>query len=294
MLCIGQREPTSDRKSGGKHINIGYDIKVWPEKNVLCLRVSIADTVDRGVTRRLDNNMINGSELLCAFKGATPMYPEALLNLELVKDIVRPQFLGYFHGVWIPLERALRDAHRFGIIELLYPLFLVDLAKVAKPDTESTMENMGLTSSGLGSVLTADVVPAEATTSQANYDDIVSVISLTEDLRSSSLNDIEQVSEPEAPPQPCSRSRKPRNPGSPTSAERPSTTSAAPSNNGTTRHLPETISSAEPNSTKSDCAAPTVRYFLESSPLSLILQANIHSRMMREPSMRRHRTQDSI
>ncbi|KAK4208954.1 hypothetical protein QBC37DRAFT_451480 [Rhypophila decipiens] len=87
------------------------------------------------VCRRLDNDMINGTQLLYALakgQGAVDAGNFAL-SLERQKHVVHSSNISKLQGISIPFERALGYANKLRAIEQLFPLFLQDLMPEAGP-----------------------------------------------------------------------------------------------------------------------------------------------------------------
>lgn len=109
----------------------------WKEQSTVCLIITIRDDNPRRrdsdrnlhlVTRRLDNNLINGTKLLNA-AGVTRGRRDGILKAEKERHVVRTGGMGY-KGVWIPFERALELAKQLGVLDTLYPIFLADLRQI--------------------------------------------------------------------------------------------------------------------------------------------------------------------
>ncbi|GME78894.1 unnamed protein product [Ambrosiozyma monospora] len=100
---------------------------MWEEQKTLCYQVECNGVT---VVRRSDNNMINGTKLLNVAK-MTRGRRDGILKAERTRDVVK---VGSMHlkGVWIPFERASAMAQHEGIFDMLYPLFVKDIAKVIK------------------------------------------------------------------------------------------------------------------------------------------------------------------
>ncbi|KAL2828863.1 hypothetical protein BJY01DRAFT_228203 [Aspergillus pseudoustus] len=98
---------------------------LWEDEATLCFTVHVDG---KAVSRREDNNMINGTKLLNV-ASMTRGRRDAILKGENDRQTTRlgPMKL---KGVWIPFERALDLAQREGIAEILYPLFEPDLGMI--------------------------------------------------------------------------------------------------------------------------------------------------------------------
>lgn len=97
----------------------------WDEESTLCI---VVETQASSITRRCDNNMINGTKLLNV-AGMTRGRRDGILKGERVRHVVK---IGNMHlkGVWIPFERALNIARREGLVDKLYPLFVANISKL--------------------------------------------------------------------------------------------------------------------------------------------------------------------
>ncbi|KAI8866455.1 apses-domain-containing protein, partial [Ramicandelaber brevisporus] len=76
------------------------------------------------VTRRLDNNMINGTKLLNITR-MTRGRRDGILKNEKRRKVIRIGAMP-LKGVWIPFERAVALAKIEGVFHLLLPLFADD------------------------------------------------------------------------------------------------------------------------------------------------------------------------
>ncbi|KAG1176897.1 hypothetical protein G6F48_007138 [Rhizopus delemar] len=96
-------------------------INVWEDENTLYYQVEAKGIY---VTRRQDNDMINGTKLMNVV-GLSRGRRDGILKNEKGRIVVK---IGAMHlkGVWIPFERARDLATKFSIIDLLYPLFADD------------------------------------------------------------------------------------------------------------------------------------------------------------------------
>ncbi|CAK7242283.1 MAG: hypothetical protein STHCBS139747_003770 [Sporothrix thermara] len=88
---------------------------LWEDEGSLCFQVEARD-----------NHMINGTKLLNV-AGMTRGRRDGILKSEKVRHVVK---IGPMHlkGVWIPYERALDFANKEKITELLFPLFVHNIA----------------------------------------------------------------------------------------------------------------------------------------------------------------------
>lgn len=111
---------------------------IWETEGTICLVVELQRT---SVTRRYDNNMINGTKLLNA-SGITRGRRDGVLKGEKVRHVVKIGGMD-FKGVWIPYERALSIAQAEGVLEKLYPLFVADLCPILQsPQNYSRIRQM--------------------------------------------------------------------------------------------------------------------------------------------------------
>lgn len=94
----------------------------WEDEGTLCFQVEAKSIC---VTRREDNDMINGTKLLNV-AGMSRGKRDGILKGEKVRSVVK---VGAMHlkGVWIPFERALEFANKEHITDLLYPLFVANI-----------------------------------------------------------------------------------------------------------------------------------------------------------------------
>lgn len=95
---------------------------LWEAEGTLCFQVEARQVC---VARREDNNMINGTKLLNV-AGMTRGRRDGILKTEKYRKVVKVGAM-HFKGVWIPYERAIALADKENIIDLLYPLFVVDI-----------------------------------------------------------------------------------------------------------------------------------------------------------------------
>ena len=107
----------------GRHTKVSTAI--WEKEATVCLVVELAGTC---VTRRFDNNMINGTKLLNAC-GITRGRRDGVLKGEITRYVVKIGGME-FKGVWIPYERALKIAEAEGVLDKLYPLFIQNLEPI--------------------------------------------------------------------------------------------------------------------------------------------------------------------
>ncbi|KAI8867021.1 DNA-binding domain of Mlu1-box binding protein MBP1, partial [Ramicandelaber brevisporus] len=96
----------------------------WDEENAECVQM---DFNGHSVTRRLDNNMINGTKLLNV-TGMTRGRRDGILKNEKERVVVKAGAMS-LKGVWIPFERAVKLARAEGIFEKLMPMFADDPVK---------------------------------------------------------------------------------------------------------------------------------------------------------------------
>jgi len=103
---------------------------MWEDEKTLCYQVEANGVI---VVRRADNDMINGTKLLNVTK-MTRGRRDGILKAEKVRDVVK---IGSLHlkGIWIPFDRAAAMAKREGIYDLLYPLFVKDIASLIQQGT---------------------------------------------------------------------------------------------------------------------------------------------------------------
>lgn len=94
----------------------------WDDQKTICYQVESHGIF---VSRRDDNNYVNGTKLLNV-AGMSRGKRDGILKSERVKTVVRIGAMN-LKGVWLPFERASEIARNEGIDELLYPLFLKDL-----------------------------------------------------------------------------------------------------------------------------------------------------------------------
>ncbi|QPG74835.1 hypothetical protein FOA43_002171 [Brettanomyces nanus] len=103
---------------------------MWEDEKTLCYQVEANGVI---VVRRADNDMINGTKLLNVTK-MTRGRRDGILKSEKVRHVVK---IGSLHlkGIWIPFDRALAMAKREGIYDLLYPIFVKDIARLIQQGT---------------------------------------------------------------------------------------------------------------------------------------------------------------
>ncbi|KAI0134198.1 hypothetical protein BJ170DRAFT_189762 [Xylariales sp. AK1849] len=108
---------------------------LWEDEGSLCFQVEARGIC---VARREDNHMINGTKLLNV-AGMTRGRRDGILKSEKVRHVVK---IGPMHlkGVWIPFERALDFANKEKITEMLYPLFVHNIAERRKAE-QNQMRN---------------------------------------------------------------------------------------------------------------------------------------------------------
>lgn len=96
----------------------------WEDEKTLCYQVK-----SRGhlVSRREDNNQVNGTKLLNVV-GMSRGKRDGILKNEKLKNatVVKIGSMN-LKGIWIPFERAREIARNEGVDELLYPLFVEDI-----------------------------------------------------------------------------------------------------------------------------------------------------------------------
>jgi len=93
----------------------------WEDQNTTCYQVTANGYT---VSRRLDNNYINGTKLLNVI-GMTRGKRDGILKTEKNKAVVKVGSIN-LKGVWIPFDRAYEIARNEGVDEILFPLFLKD------------------------------------------------------------------------------------------------------------------------------------------------------------------------
>ncbi|KAI7861810.1 transcription regulator HTH, apses-type DNA-binding domain-containing protein [Spinellus fusiger] len=119
------RSPYHTAASRYPRNNLGPRIRLtttmWEDENTLCYQVNIKNIC---VSRRRDNNMVNGTKLLNV-TGMSRGKRDGILKNEKGRVVVK---VGAMHlkGVWIPFQRACVFASQYKIREPLYPLFVED------------------------------------------------------------------------------------------------------------------------------------------------------------------------
>lgn len=98
---------------------------LWEEEGTICLVVELSGIT---VTRRCDNNMINGTKLLNSAI-ITRGRRDGILKGERVRHVVKVGGVE-FKGVWIPFERALEMTQREQVLEDLFPLFISNVESI--------------------------------------------------------------------------------------------------------------------------------------------------------------------
>ncbi|KAK6454534.1 basic helix-loop-helix transcription factor [Scheffersomyces xylosifermentans] len=94
----------------------------WEDENTICYQVHGGKHL---VSRREDNNYINGTKLLNVVN-MTRGKRDGILKTEKTRTVVKVGSMP-LKGVWIPFDRAYEIARNEGVDELLYPLFVKDL-----------------------------------------------------------------------------------------------------------------------------------------------------------------------
>lgn len=109
---------------------------LWEDEGSLCFQVEARGIC---VARREDNHMINGTKLLNV-AGMTRGRRDGILKSEKVRHVVK---IGPMHlkGVWIPFDRALDFANKEKITELLFPLFVHNIAALLYHPTNQSRTN---------------------------------------------------------------------------------------------------------------------------------------------------------
>lgn len=95
----------------------------WEDENTICYQVEVDGIL---VSRREDNNYINGTKLLNV-AGLSRGKRDGMLKLERHKSIVKVGSMN-LKGVWLPYARATEIARNLGIKNKLYPLLREDLS----------------------------------------------------------------------------------------------------------------------------------------------------------------------
>lgn len=94
----------------------------WDDEKTICYQVEGHGIL---VSRREDNNYINGTKLLNV-AGMTRGKRDGILKQEKIKSVIKIGLMN-LKGVWIPYERAFEIARNEGIDQILYPLFKKNL-----------------------------------------------------------------------------------------------------------------------------------------------------------------------
>ncbi|KAL0081005.1 transcription regulator HTH, apses-type DNA-binding domain-containing protein, partial [Phycomyces blakesleeanus] len=89
----------------------------WVAEHTMCYQVNVNGTC---VTRRQDNNMINGTKLLNMTKISRGKR-DGILKVEKDRMVIKAGIID-FRGVWITFKRAKQLASQYGLIDTLYPL----------------------------------------------------------------------------------------------------------------------------------------------------------------------------
>ncbi|QOU19669.1 hypothetical protein BRETT_003820 [Brettanomyces bruxellensis] len=144
-LGAGALDPGARRAPRRSVLKPKITTTMWEDEKTLCYQVEANGVI---VVRRADNDMINGTKLLNVTK-MTRGRRDGILKAEKIRDVVK---IGSLHlkGIWIPFERAAAMAKREGIYDLLYPLFVKDLASLIQQGTPvDAPDMMGSASSTL-------------------------------------------------------------------------------------------------------------------------------------------------
>lgn len=94
----------------------------WEDAGTTCFQIRHEGIL---VSRREDNNYINGTKLLNVI-GMTRGKRDGILKTEKKKDVVKVGLIN-LKGVWIPFERAYELARNEGVDAVLHPLFVGDI-----------------------------------------------------------------------------------------------------------------------------------------------------------------------
>ncbi|KAI6247985.1 Cell pattern formation-associated protein STUA [Erysiphe necator] len=115
---------------------------LWEDEGSLCFQVEAKGVC---VARREDNHMINGTKLLNV-AGMTRGRRDGILKSEKHRHVVK---IGPMHlkGVWIPFDRALEMANKEKITDILYPLFVQDIAQLLYHPTNQSRANQVIAAS---------------------------------------------------------------------------------------------------------------------------------------------------
>ncbi|KAL1917011.1 uncharacterized protein VTP21DRAFT_5209 [Calcarisporiella thermophila] len=110
---------------------------VWEDEGTYCYQV---DARSVAVTRREDNDMVNGTKLLNVV-GMSRGKRDGILKNEKGRVVVK---VGAMHlkGVWITLERARYLAHQYKIEDVIYPLLTDDpkpFVQISYPYVRATL-----------------------------------------------------------------------------------------------------------------------------------------------------------
>ncbi|KAI8997392.1 transcription regulator HTH, apses-type DNA-binding domain-containing protein [Pilobolus umbonatus] len=105
---------------------------LWDDEDTLCYQIDVGGIC---VTRRQDNDMVNGTKLLNV-TGMSRGKRDGILKNEKGRVVVK---LGAMHlkGVWVTFSRAKHLATHFNILDQLYPLFADDPAIYFLPESLS-------------------------------------------------------------------------------------------------------------------------------------------------------------
>ncbi|PVV00277.1 hypothetical protein BB560_005347 [Smittium megazygosporum] len=104
------------------------DRRYWEDEKTETLNIEVDGTT---ISRRLDNDMINGTKLL-NFTGMTRGKRDGILKNEMVRKVIKTGSM-FLKGVWIPFESAKSLAEKHGIYEKIKPLFEPDIRKLLIP-----------------------------------------------------------------------------------------------------------------------------------------------------------------
>ncbi|KAI9315815.1 transcription regulator HTH, apses-type DNA-binding domain-containing protein [Dichotomocladium elegans] len=112
---------------------------IWEDQNTICYQMEVRNIC---VTRRGDNDMINGTKLLNVV-GMSRGKRDGILKNEKGRVVVRVGAM-YLKGVWIPYAQAKILAVRYKVLELLGPLF-------AEEPQNYVLTTMGLSNASISS-----------------------------------------------------------------------------------------------------------------------------------------------
>lgn len=115
-------EPTPKSVEFGELKKPKIQTVYWAEKNTTCYQVRAKDYT---VSRRLDNDYINGTKLL-NIVGMSRGKRDGILKSEKKKDVVKVGSIN-LKGVWIPFDRAYEIARNEGLDTILFPIFVKDI-----------------------------------------------------------------------------------------------------------------------------------------------------------------------